>query len=115
MSLVLDGVSKVYDGKTHIYPTDLTLERGTMNVLLGPTLSGKTTLMRLIGGGWILRRHGPPSCCRGQGRHTACGCRIAKVADGLPAFIQLPRSDDGFYGQHRLAAAADGDVARRGG
>ncbi|ROU03423.1 ABC transporter ATP-binding protein [Histidinibacterium lentulum] len=50
MSLVLDGVSKVYDGKTHIYPTDLTLERGTMNVLLGPTLSGKTTLMRLMAG-----------------------------------------------------------------
>jgi glycerol transport system ATP-binding protein len=28
----------------------LTFERGTMNVLLGPTLSGKTTLMRLIAG-----------------------------------------------------------------
>ncbi|MBQ2262809.1 MAG: ABC transporter ATP-binding protein [Loktanella sp.] len=50
MSLVLDGVSKVVDGQNHIYPTDLTLERGTMNVLLGPTLSGKTTLMRLMAG-----------------------------------------------------------------
>ncbi len=50
MSLVLDGVSKVVEGKSHIYPTDLTLERGTMNVLLGPTLSGKTTLMRLMAG-----------------------------------------------------------------
>src|SRR5271170_4102102 len=28
----------------------LTLERGTMNVLLGPTLAGKTTLMRLMAG-----------------------------------------------------------------
>ncbi len=37
-------------GRTHIHPTDLTLERGTMNVLLGPTLSGKTTLMRLMAG-----------------------------------------------------------------
>lgn len=50
MSLVLDGVSKVVDGQNHVYPTDLTLERGTMNVLLGPTLSGKTTLMRLMAG-----------------------------------------------------------------
>ena len=45
MSLVLEGVSKVVKGQHHIYPTDLTLEHGTMNVLLGPTLSGKTTLM----------------------------------------------------------------------
>ncbi len=50
MSLVLKGVSKVVDGQCHIYPTDLTLERGTMNVLLGPTQSGKTTLMRLMAG-----------------------------------------------------------------
>lgn len=50
MSLVLDGVSKVVEGQNHITPTDLTLERGTMNVLLGPTSSGKTTLMRLMAG-----------------------------------------------------------------
>lgn len=50
MSLVLTQVSKVVEGQSHIYPTDLTLERGTMNVLLGPTLSGKTTLMRLMAG-----------------------------------------------------------------
>jgi glycerol transport system ATP-binding protein len=50
MTLTLDGVSKVVSGRTHIHPTDLTLERGTMNVLLGPTLAGKTTLMRLMAG-----------------------------------------------------------------
>lgn len=50
MTLELKGVSKVVDGVTHIYPTDLTLEKGTMNVLLGPTLSGKTSLMRLMAG-----------------------------------------------------------------
>ncbi len=50
MSLVLDNVSKQVDGQTHIHPTDLTLEKGTMNVLLGPTLSGKTSLMRLMAG-----------------------------------------------------------------
>jgi len=50
MTLTLDGVSQVVNGRTHIHPTDLTLARGTMNVLLGPTLSGKTSLMRLMAG-----------------------------------------------------------------
>ena len=50
MSLILEGVSKVTNGQTHIYATDLELQSGTMNVLLGPTSSGKTSLMRLMAG-----------------------------------------------------------------
>ena len=50
MTLEFKNVSKLVDGKIHIHPTDLTLERGTMNVLLGPTQSGKTSLMRLMAG-----------------------------------------------------------------
>lgn len=50
MTLALHGVSRSVDGRIHIRPTDLTLEKGTMNVLLGPTLSGKTSLMRLMAG-----------------------------------------------------------------
>ena len=50
MTLVLENVSKVVGALTHIYPTTLHLEKGTMNVLLGPTLSGKTSLMRLMAG-----------------------------------------------------------------
>jgi len=50
MTLELKGVSKIVGRDTHIAPTDLTLDTGTMNVLLGPTLSGKTTLMRLMAG-----------------------------------------------------------------
>ncbi len=50
MSLVLDGVAKRVGGETHIHRASLTLEKGTMNVLLGPTLAGKTTLMRLMAG-----------------------------------------------------------------
>ena len=50
MTLELKNVSKFVDGQIHIHPTDLTLEKGTMNVLLGPTLSGKTSLMRLMAG-----------------------------------------------------------------
>lgn len=50
MSLRLDNVSKTVGAETHIFPTSLALEKGTMNVLLGPTLSGKTSLMRLMAG-----------------------------------------------------------------
>src|SRR6056297_3012138 len=50
MTLTLEGVSKRDNGRVHIHPTDLTLEAGTMNVLLGPTLSGKTSIMRLMAG-----------------------------------------------------------------
>lgn len=50
MSLKLEGVSKISGSKTHIYPTDMELQKGTMNVLLGPTSAGKTSLMRLMAG-----------------------------------------------------------------
>ncbi|MFN4130437.1 MAG: ABC transporter ATP-binding protein [Paracoccaceae bacterium] len=50
MALELQDVSRSVEGRVHIHPTTLTLQKGTMNVLLGPTLSGKTSLMRLMAG-----------------------------------------------------------------
>ncbi len=38
------------DGSVHIHPTSLALHDSEFNVLLGATLSGKTTLMRLMAG-----------------------------------------------------------------
>lgn len=48
--LELAGVSKRVGNEEHIQDVSLQLERGSMNVLLGPTLSGKTSLMRLMAG-----------------------------------------------------------------
>ncbi|MCD2173431.1 ABC transporter ATP-binding protein [Rhizobium sp. C4] len=48
--LELRNVTKRVGKDIHIHPTSLTLQRGTLNVLLGPTLSGKTSLMRLMAG-----------------------------------------------------------------
>lgn len=48
--LELDGVSKRVGASLHINDVSLTLEKGSVNVLLGPTLSGKTSLMRLMAG-----------------------------------------------------------------
>ncbi len=50
MSLTLEHVSRLVGRDTYIHPIDLTLEAGSLNVLLGPTLSGKTSLMRLMAG-----------------------------------------------------------------
>ena len=50
MSLRLVDASKSVEGEVHIHPLNLELEKGTMNVLLGPTLAGKTSLMRLMAG-----------------------------------------------------------------
>jgi glycerol transport system ATP-binding protein len=50
MTLVLQNVSKRVGAEEHILDVSLTLEKGSLNVLLGPTLSGKTSLMRLMAG-----------------------------------------------------------------
>ncbi len=50
MSLTLENITRVVDGETHINTTNLSLEPGSFNVLLGRTLAGKTSLMRLMAG-----------------------------------------------------------------
>ena len=57
MHLALERVSKVVASQTHLLPLDLTLQPGAVNVVLGATLAGKTTLLRLMAG---LDR--PPDC-----------------------------------------------------
>ena len=50
MSLELKGVSLSVDGETHIYETSIALQPTGFNILLGTTLAGKTSLMRLMAG-----------------------------------------------------------------
>ena len=50
MALALRNVSLIVDGQTHIHETTVELAPTGFNVLLGTTLAGKTTLMRLIAG-----------------------------------------------------------------
>ena len=50
MSLELKRVEKKIGQDTHIYRTDLTFEKNTINILLGSTLAGKTTLMQIMAG-----------------------------------------------------------------
>ena len=50
MSLELKNVEKKIGLETHIYPTNLKLQKNTINILLGSTLAGKTTLMQIMAG-----------------------------------------------------------------
>jgi glycerol transport system ATP-binding protein len=50
VTFVLDHIGLSVGEETMIDDVSLTLQRGTMNILLGPTLAGKTTLMRLMAG-----------------------------------------------------------------
>ncbi|WP_043530250.1 ABC transporter ATP-binding protein [Litchfieldella xinjiangensis] len=50
MSLILEKIDHVVNGATHIDNVSLELAPGSFNVLLGRTLAGKTTLMRLMAG-----------------------------------------------------------------
>ena len=50
MSLELKRVEKKIGQDTHIYRTDLTFKKNTINILLGSTLAGKTTLMQIMAG-----------------------------------------------------------------
>ena len=48
--LELIDVGKRVGGLDHIRDVNLSFDEGSLNVLLGPTLSGKTSLMRLMAG-----------------------------------------------------------------
>jgi len=50
MTVALEHATRSIDGIPAIRDVSLTLERGTLSVLLGPTLSGKTSIMRLLAG-----------------------------------------------------------------
>src|SRR3954449_781405 len=50
MTVKLENITRAVDGIPNIRDVSLTLDRGTLSVLLGPTLSGKTSIMRLLAG-----------------------------------------------------------------
>jgi len=50
MAIELKEVTKVVGVDTHIHKTSIKMEEGRFNILLGTTLAGKTTLLRLMAG-----------------------------------------------------------------
>lgn len=50
MQLVLDGIQLRAGSQVHLYPLSLQPAPGAMTVLLGATLAGKTSVMRIMAG-----------------------------------------------------------------
>jgi len=50
MQLALDRINLRVGGEQYLTDIDLTLESGSLNMLLGPTQAGKTSLMRVMAG-----------------------------------------------------------------
>jgi osmoprotectant transport system ATP-binding protein len=46
----LHGVSKSYEGRRVLHPTDLTISKGQTHALVGPSGCGKSTLLRVVMG-----------------------------------------------------------------
>lgn len=112
MSLILENLHRVVGGETHIDGVNLELEPGSFNVLLGRTLSGKTSLMRLMAGldsptrGRVLMN--------GQDV-TGVSVRKRNVSMVYQQFINYPGLTvyDNIASPLKLAKVSRGDIDRR--
>jgi glycerol transport system ATP-binding protein len=87
MDLKLQNVSKVVNGETHLRQIDLVFEAGSRNVLLGRTLAGKTSLLRIMAG--LDRPTGGKLIIDGQDM-TGVSVRKRSVAMVYQQFINYP-------------------------
>ena len=87
MAIELRKVSLRVGADTHIYETDLKLEPGRFNILLGTTLSGKTSLMRLMAG---LEKPSSGELWAGAENVTGVPVQKRSVAMVYQAFINYP-------------------------
>ncbi|MGF1561154.1 MAG: ABC transporter ATP-binding protein [Geminicoccaceae bacterium] len=112
MTLELVEVEKTVGAQTHIHPTSLTLENGSLNVLLGPTLAGKTTLMRLMAGLDV-----PTAGCVRWNGEDVTGKRVQErdIAMVYQQFINYPAMSvyDNIASPLRLAGLSRRDIDQR--
>ena len=90
MNLFLQNIDKIVHQEIYLKDVNLEFELGTHNVLLGRTLSGKTTLLRIMAG---LDR---PTRGKNSHRRSRCHgrfCEKPQRGDGLSAVYQLPLAD----------------------
>lgn len=87
MAIELKNVTFRVGAETHIYETNLSLEPGGFNILLGTTLSGKTTLMRLMAG---LEKPTTGEIWAGDENVTGVSVQKRSVAMVYQAFINYP-------------------------
>lgn len=87
MPLVFEKVGRTVGGEVHIHPTDLRMEPGSFNTLLGRTGAGKTTLLRLMAG---LDRPTSGRIIKGGRDITRLSVRRRNVAMVYQQFVNYP-------------------------
>lgn len=112
--LELRGVELRVDGGVHIHPTDIALAPQGFNILLGPTLAGKTTLMRLMAG--LLKPTAGEVWCRGR-NVTGVPVRARGVAMVYQQFINYGHLSvyDNIASPLRVAGAGRAEIRTRVG
>jgi glycerol transport system ATP-binding protein len=112
MGIRLSKVTKRDGADMHIYETDLVLEKGGFNVLLGTTLSGKTTLMRLMAG---LEVPTSGEIWFDDADVTGVPVQKRQVAMVYQAFINYPSFNvfENIASPLRVSGLSDGDIRKR--
>lgn len=112
MQLELRNVCKKVGKQFHISDVSLTFEPATLNILLGPTLSGKTSLMRLMAG-----LDQPTSGSVHFGGKDVTGVAVQKrnVAMVYQQFINYPNLSvfENIASPMRLAKAPEGEIKEK--
>ncbi|HYD39905.1 MAG TPA: ABC transporter ATP-binding protein [Anaeromyxobacter sp.] len=112
MAFALHDVALRIAGEVHLHPTRLALAPRGFNVLLGPTLAGKTTLLRVLAG---LVRPTAGAVLRDGADVTGVPVRKRRVAMVYQQFINYGHLSvfENVASPLRVAGAADAEVRRR--
>lgn len=114
MTLELRQIEKKVGTDVHIHPTDLVLDADGFNILLGTTLSGKTTLMQLMAG--LDRPTGGSLYFAGK---DVTGMRVQNrnVSMVYQQFINYPNFTvyENIASPLRVARMGDGEIKKRVG
>ncbi|HWN68779.1 MAG TPA: ATP-binding cassette domain-containing protein, partial [Haliangium sp.] len=110
--LVLEGIAKRVGAEMHLCDIDLSLAEGSFHVILGRTLAGKTSLLRLMAG---LDRPTAGRMRWGQTDITRAPVRERSVAMVYQQFVNYPSFTvhDNIASPLRLQKAANIDARVR--
>jgi len=112
MTIALDHIGRTVAGELHLADVSLTLEPGTINVLLGHTGAGKTSLLRVMAG---LDRPTQGTLRQGGADVTRTPARKRSVALVYQQFINYPSLTvrDNIASPLRLRRARDTEARVR--
>lgn len=112
MGLQLESIDRVVDGETHLSDVSLHFESGQRYVLLGRTLAGKTSLLRIMAG---LDRPTRGKVLVDGSDVTGVSVRRRSVAMVYQQFINYPSQTifDNIASPLRIAGMAKGEIEKR--